>query len=128
MDPTPSTDAHDHNSALVSLWAKKEGKRDETVRGQLINGTREFARLVDKVCEVSGVSVDKRRLVLRDYLVPHALLVVDDAIVYVSPYDYHNVRGEVSLTLRFSDGKWAKTLLAEVERVRADFSWQPVAN
>lgn len=120
LAPGDKSTPADSRSTLISLWAKKENKSTDEVYKQIVRGSEEFNRLVANVQQKTNHIIDARRCFLVDYLAPHALIIIDNKIVYLSPYDYFHVRGEMSLTMRLTNGKWAQVILNEYERLKKD--------
>jgi HAD superfamily hydrolase (TIGR01549 family) len=116
------------NHAILRMWSKHEDTDVAVLRGRLVEGSRAFQTLTDSVRTRLGphppIRIERR--FFRDYLVPHALLVIDSSLVYVSLYDWSTKAGGYAPTLRLQGGTWGRKLSTESELLRSAYSFPDV--
>lgn len=122
LGPNLGAPADKTNKVLLTCWAKHEDKTVVHLKGQFRMASVAFKALVSEVSKQSKGNISSSRRYFKDYLMPHASLVVDNRIVYISLYDWTHTRGTTSLTLRLENGIWAKQYVEEAGRLETVFS------
>jgi len=110
-------------SALLEAWSVREGdSAPNKLVARIARGSELFGTMVKNVKNFGAGSFTGVRKYYKSYLSPHALLVIDDDIVYVALYDWGNKQGDFAPTLRLKDGPWAETFIREAQVVSEKFS------
>jgi HAD superfamily hydrolase (TIGR01549 family) len=121
-DTSTKSLAGPNNSAIVECWSLREKSDLEHLKSRIRTGSKDFEQLVAVVGNLTKGLVPERRY-FRNYLIPHAIVAIDDHIVYVSLYDWQTQTGRQSITLRFSDAFCASRFLKERDVIRRDYSY-----
>jgi hypothetical protein len=104
--------------ALMELWARRESASsvEELARRIRERGYRRFHLIRDH----AGVEATYRYFA--NFVLTHSLLVIDDSIVYFTPYDWVHESGDNCLTLRLCGGYWANSFVTEADHIDREFS------
>jgi hypothetical protein len=111
-----------HAKELLDLWAKREGRQSSYVDGQISRATKDFFTLVAEVEQAAMRPVTAERRYFKDFAAPHALVVIDEHIVYLSVYDWVTPTGTVAVTFRLCDGNAASRFIDEARKLKSDYS------
>lgn len=115
------------NLTILQCWARREGEKSiQFLRDQIKLGTKEFSKIIENVGSEPGGNIIGRRMYFKNYLISHALLIIDNRIAYVSLYDWVNPRGTDSLTLRFEGEPWATLFVNEANKLDKEYSFEAV--
>jgi hypothetical protein len=104
--------------SLLELWARRESAQEPEELARRIR-ERGYSRF-QKIQAVHGVEATYRYF--SNFVLTHSLLVIDNSIVYFTPYDWVHDSGENCLTLRLEDGEWAKSFVREADVIDREFS------
>jgi hypothetical protein len=104
--------------AVMELWAQRESTpgADELARRIRERGYSRFS----KIREIKGVNAAYR--FFSRFVLTHSMLVVDDSIVYFTPYDWVHDSGENCITLRLEGGECTRSFVKEADVIDSHYS------
>jgi len=110
------------NAAIVESWCLREKSKLDALQSRIKAGSEAFEELAKEVRKRTRDLLPERRF-FRDYLVPHALVVIDDSIAYVALYDWATRSGRQSITFRFDGDEYASRFVQERDQIRKHYSF-----
>ena len=109
--------------ALLDAWSEREGdSAPSKLVARITRGSELFSNTIMSIKNLGIGSFRGLRKYYKSYLSPHAMLVIDEDIVYLALYDWGNKQGDFAPTLRLKDGPWAETFIREAQVVSEKFS------